>query len=342
MTPLSHHEIVTLVAPFAGLGRHVDLKASNRLERRLVFKSIDHPAASSVVGPLTEELVLESPEEGAFQLTRTLTSSEGLAASLSASGPDPGALLQRIERVPLSRHFTRTPDFTIAFSYRLAPGMAGTDDSRARVQPLLTKASATLEMVNVGFDFSPLNDRRVPLEIRPKEDAVSALPSDFLTLLGSPWDRIERDTKGWRGRLYVPKAEPARTAFGERNVTEMVIHLVNALEASPTEFHHRYLKQRRRVLMRGVLTMLGVLAAMAVSPLILVVAPDQPLLTTLASFWFPAVVFSLPFIASRVAFITPSWPRPLPATAWRPSSPETADDPGASRANPDDDVSPRP
>lgn len=318
MNPLSHHEIVRLVEPFAKQGRHVDLKASNRLERRLVFKSIDHPAGAIAPQALTERLVLEGHADGSFCLTRTLIDGRGLAATLSAAGRDPNSLLQRIDRVSPSRHFQDTSGVAIVLSYRLAPSILGSEGSASGDQPLLTKAMIVRDSVSAGLDFNPLNDRRVPLEIRTKDESVSTLPTDFLALLGPAWDRIERDFKGWRGRLYIPKAEPARTAFGERKVTEMAVHLADALALSPGQFHRRYLRARRQVLLRGVLTMLAVVVAMAIAPLLLTLAPNQPLVTTLASFWFPVVVFSLPIIASRRTFITPSWPRPLPATAWRP------------------------
>ena len=44
MQPLTHHEIMSLVAPFARSGRHVDLAASDRPQRRLAFKLVEHAA----------------------------------------------------------------------------------------------------------------------------------------------------------------------------------------------------------------------------------------------------------------------------------------------------------
>ncbi len=40
MQPLTHHEIIGIVEPFTRRGRHVDLSASNRLERCLVLKPV--------------------------------------------------------------------------------------------------------------------------------------------------------------------------------------------------------------------------------------------------------------------------------------------------------------
>ena len=97
--PLTHHEILELAAPFNRRGRHVDLPASDRLERRLLFKSVDHPAEGAC--PVTQEtLKLESLGTGTCRLTRTLTRCDSPPATLTAMGPDPGALLALMDSVP--------------------------------------------------------------------------------------------------------------------------------------------------------------------------------------------------------------------------------------------------
>ena len=40
--PLTHHEILRLIEPFTRRGRHVDLSATDRIERRIVFKPVVH------------------------------------------------------------------------------------------------------------------------------------------------------------------------------------------------------------------------------------------------------------------------------------------------------------
>jgi hypothetical protein len=39
--PLTHHQIIELVEPFSRQGLHIDLAASDRLQRRLRFRSIE-------------------------------------------------------------------------------------------------------------------------------------------------------------------------------------------------------------------------------------------------------------------------------------------------------------
>ena len=41
--PLTHHDILELAAPFSRRERHVDLAASDRMQRTLLFKPLEHP-----------------------------------------------------------------------------------------------------------------------------------------------------------------------------------------------------------------------------------------------------------------------------------------------------------
>ena len=90
LPPLTHHQILALVAPFSRSGRHVDLAASDRMARRVAFKAVAH-------GAITETLLLDNPSEGRFKLTRVLTVQGGLQARLTAEGSEPAALLARVD-----------------------------------------------------------------------------------------------------------------------------------------------------------------------------------------------------------------------------------------------------
>ena len=100
-TPLSHHDILALVEPFTRRGRHVDLPASDRLERRLRFKPVEHAGGTSGEPALLDTLQLDSFESGGFRLTRTLSRCDSLQATLQVSGPDPAALLAQVEGTEL-------------------------------------------------------------------------------------------------------------------------------------------------------------------------------------------------------------------------------------------------
>ena len=70
--PMSHHEILGLVEPYTRRGRHVDLAASDRLERRLAFQPVEHAGQVGETSALRENLVLENPWPGMHRLTRLL------------------------------------------------------------------------------------------------------------------------------------------------------------------------------------------------------------------------------------------------------------------------------
>ena len=88
LPPLTHHQILALVAPFSRSGRHVDLAASDRMARQVAFKPVAH-------GAITETPLLDNPSEGRFKLTRVLTVQGGLQARLTADGNEPADLLAR-------------------------------------------------------------------------------------------------------------------------------------------------------------------------------------------------------------------------------------------------------
>src|SRR5512145_905587 len=101
--PLTHHDILGLVAPFVRRGRHVDLPASDRMARRVAFRPVEHAAEASGRPPLVETLALEHPEPGWFELTRTLRLADGLQATLVTEGRTAAEVLERVEAVPLER-----------------------------------------------------------------------------------------------------------------------------------------------------------------------------------------------------------------------------------------------
>ena len=63
--PQTHHEILRLIEPFSRRGRHVDLTASNRIERHLVFRPIVHAGGMLACAGMREILELENPRVSA-------------------------------------------------------------------------------------------------------------------------------------------------------------------------------------------------------------------------------------------------------------------------------------
>ena len=86
MQPLTHHQILALVAPFSRAGWQVDLAASQRLERRLAFRPVQHPAADGAHPPLSETLWLHAPEGGHRIIADRIEAGTFLCAAAATGG----------------------------------------------------------------------------------------------------------------------------------------------------------------------------------------------------------------------------------------------------------------
>ena len=246
MNPLTHHEILELVAPFARRGRHVDLAATDRLRRRVVFKPLKHSAfqqpghwpESGDSLQLRETLTLEDLGSGAHRLTRILSPETGPDARLEAEGPDPGELLARIQDVPLQRQFHHAAGVTIALSFRLTSGSM-----------TLICGMAQVAGVNVKLDTSiPRGPAAISLTPAPGE--ALELPQDALAVLGGRWSRLRRSGEGWAGELQLSRREPHRSRDAEAAIDSAVVHIARLLKEPPHRFHDHWVAARWRVFLR--------------------------------------------------------------------------------------------
>jgi len=246
LNPLTHHEILELVAPFARRGRHVDLAATDRLQRRVVFKPLKHPALQHPAHQpesgdslqLRETLTLEDLGSGAYRLTRILSPDIGPDARLEAEGPDPGELLARIQDVPLQRQFHHAAGVTIALSFRLMSGAM-----------TLTCASALVAGLALKLDASiPRGPGAISLNPAPGDELD--LPQDALAVLGGRWSRLRRAGDGWEGELQLSRREPKRSRDAEAAIDSAVVHLARLLQEPPHRFHERWIVARWRVFLR--------------------------------------------------------------------------------------------
>jgi hypothetical protein len=313
MKPLSHHEILGWIEPFARRGWQADLAASDRAARRVTFRPVMHPAVEDAPA-LSERLELECQEDGEFRLVRLLTLAEGQVATLGAQGPDAGALLAAIESIPPARQVARGPGHLVTFDHELDPG-AGEPASRLR----FTRGVVQLD----GFELTVAlgsTQKGVPatVELRAVPSRSQEMPQDLLAVLGWRWTRLAVADESWRGELRLNGRGIERARVAERNLLQAVQHLASTFAESPAFFHERQLARRWRVtLRRGVplLVCLGLIAGAAAVPL-LQLAQDSsmrmllfnvpPLLTLL--------LFCLPEMP-RIEF--PPVPRRLPAASWR-------------------------
>jgi hypothetical protein len=339
--PLSHHEILGLVGPFARAGRHVDLAATQRQERKIAFRPLDLPAAPATVDApaadgapaLRETLVLESFGTGTFRLTRTLASlGDGLRATVQGLGPDPAVLLAQVLAVEPRSQFRRGPGWSLALSYELytarAPASgtgatAGSDPPAAAppavppAEAVLVRGEARVDGLVLKLSLSAVKGVAGELTLEPNGPARPELPQDLLAVLGWNWARLVETREGWRSKLRLRGDTLRRSAGAERALERAAAHLARTLAEPPARFHERWRSARWGVVLRRSLPVLTVISVM-VAALLLPRAEIQqrPGLVTLI-FHVPIALIALSFAVQEMAqFEIPPLPRRSTATSW--------------------------
>ena len=316
--PLSHHEILGLVAPFARRGRQVDLGASQRLERRLAFKPVDRQLDDGTA--VAETLQLDHPQPGHFVLIRSLRLVDGIAPGLTArlqtEGPDAEPLLNRIDAVAPQQQFDTGPGHALAFDH-----LVTTDPPVPRLkQAELRTGGLTLRLKMPGVHGFPAE---FTLEA-PNGQGV-ALPDDLLAVLGRPWSALTPERAGWRGTLSPRGAEPTRSRGTETRLAEAARHLARTFSEPPARYHDRLRRSRFRVLARRCLPLLslaGLVGAAAAVPY-LGLAED--------SAWRMLIFNSPPLLVAfglclkeMPRFEIPPWPRRAAGGQWGLAEKESA------------------
>ncbi|AOF82721.1 hypothetical protein BSY238_573 [Methyloversatilis sp. RAC08] len=323
--PLSHHDILALVEPFVRRGRPVDLPASDRLRRQLVFRPVSHGADSSGNAALVEVLQLDQPAADRYRLTRTLTHASGVAARLVAEGAPPGELLARVEAIDVQRQFRKIGRFVIGLSYRLGGGDGLWRDDTTVDAPVLTDADARGAGILLTMEVSSV--KGVPAELKLVEggEGTVELPDDLLAVLGRDWDCFRRslaDQGGWRGTVRLRGRGVARSADAERKLEQTVAHLDRTLSRSPDAFHADWRAARWGVFLRRtipVATCIGLILAAAAVPYFGI---SEDSVIHMLLFNSPPLLLVLFFSMREMPRIElPPRPRRLSAAAWRaPSS----------------------
>jgi len=346
MQPLTHHQIIGLVEPFTRRGRHVDLGASNRLERWLVFK----PATATLEVPglaeLRETLKLENPHDGWFRLTRSFLLANGLQASLSAEGADAGDLLQRVEAVAPQRVFSAGAGFVIALSFRLdAAGAAASTAAATEVKMVLTDAQAQVAGFKLVFRVPRTRGIPADVEISPAPGSTAVLPEDLLAVIGWDWAPLQAKKAAWHSKIRLRGGEPRRSRSAEAKLERTVRHLAAVLSQAPAAFHPQHAQARwGAALRRGIpsLTVIGMFIGFA--SLMLLPRNDLDEMTGLRILMFhvPTLLLAVAFSLQELPrFEIPPLPRPLKLPAWLsplPPAPAPAPSPAPAHAPPAESV----
>ncbi len=313
--PLSHHEILQLVAPYARRGLQVDLPASDRLGRRLRFRRIEHATDLPALAGLGETLQLESFGTGTCRLTRTLTTADGLQATLQVIGPDPALLLEQVRAVEPPQQFRCGPGYVIALSYELYPIAAGNGTAEA----VLIRGVARLDDgLTLTMSLSPVRGVAADVAIEPPTGTAPKWPEDLLAVLGWDWARLIVTREGWKTKLRLRGDKARRTARAVRALERAAAHLVRTLGEPPARFHERWIAARWVVFFRRalpVLTVLSIIGAVLLLPRVPIT--ERPGLVTVI-FHVPIALIALSFSLQELAqFEIPPVPRRSAATRWR-------------------------
>jgi hypothetical protein len=312
--PWTHHDLITLVEPFARRGRRLDMPASNRLERKLVFRTVAHAADPQ----LSDTLLLDTPVDGVFRLTRVLARPDGLQARLVAEGPAPAALLEAFDAVPAQRQFGAGPGYEVALGHRLLPSAAAGYRRPAPQELILSSAEIVLDGFRLRLQMTAVKGIPADVELRAVAGEPIDLPQDLLAVLGGHWSRLTTRPDGWTANLRLRGSGAERSADAESKLTAAAHHLAETLAEEPARFHPRWRAARwRAAARRGFPLAAIVLMCIAAAAVPLLDLQDDSVLRMLV-FQAPPLLLVLFFGLGEMPRIEiPPRPRRLTAPAWR-------------------------
>jgi hypothetical protein len=320
--PLTHHDILELAAPFSRGGRHVDLAASDRMERRLLFKPLDHPREGDC--PETREVLkLESLGTGTCRLTRTLTRREGPPATLTVMGQNAGELLALIDSVPPQTQFRDGPGYVIARSYSLESvkgdsAGAATANAGSTMQPIMIQGVAQIEGLTLTMGVPSTRRVAADIQITPVPGETLELPEDLLAVLGWDWARLIRNADGWRSKRRLRGGPLARTRTAEAALDKAALHLAKTLAAPATSFQEDWILARWGAFFRRaipVLTLLMLFLIIAALPHSVVTGNPS---LFVVGFHIPTALIALSFCLQELpTYEIPPVPRSARDPHWR-------------------------
>jgi len=323
LPPLSHHEILPLAEPFARRGRQVDLAASDRAERRLVFKPVEVSAASAGDAALQDTLSLDCRDTRRYVLTRTLSASGGLQATLQATGPSPAALLAQVEAIEPARQFRRGEGYAIARSYVLPT--AGELPAQGPPVPTLNRGVVQIDGLQLVLNLLDVRGAAGDLTLSTPPGEALALPEDLLAVLGWSWARLVPHPNGWTSRVRLRGRGLQRTAAAEAALDKAAMHLARVLAEPPALFHQRHRWARWGVVLRRGIPSLTAIALIVTSLLLPRLTGSELSGVWMALHYVPIAVLALSFTLQELArFEIPPLPRRSTAPRWRLPAPAKA------------------
>ena len=308
--PLSHHAILALVAPFSAAGWALDLPASDRAARRLVFRPVAH-AAGATHPALTETRELRDTPRG-WQLLRHLQPEPGVAlpaemtAEVVAEDGEPAELLAAAAAIAPGDLFTAEG---AALVLRCRPGHP----------PQLRAAQARVAGLRVACTVSGVKGYPMQLVLTRAEADARRLPDDLFEVLGGAWSRLVPLRTGWESSVMLRGQGAERSADARARLALSLAHLAGVLAAPPALFHQRFRARRWRIgLLRGGPLSLGVAVVAVAFAVRGTGGQAEAMLGALANL-VPPLLMALFFMRREMPRIElPRVPRRPPASSWQP------------------------
>ncbi len=306
--PLTHHDILALVAPFTRSGRHVDLPACDRVQRRVVFKPLAASTDVAALAGLQELLALEKIGATLYRLTRTLVLPSGLTARLEVDGTEPAELLRQVDAVAAAQHFQIGAGFEMARNYALYS---------VALAPVLTRAVVQLGEVTLTLTVSKVRNVSADVLLTAPPGQTLDIAHDLLAVLGWAWSPLTHTPQGWSGKFRLRGTTDQRTRRAEQGLQQAAAHLAQTLAGAPGDFHDQHLVARWRVVFRRAIPILTPLCMLVT----LLVTPRFPL-DDMPGAW--TLIYQLPTVLIAISFMTqdlprfeiPRWPRRASVTRW--------------------------
>lgn len=318
--PLTHHEILHLVAPFSRCGRHLDAAASDRRARRLVFlPAVPQELPSDASG--AREILELHAGSALHRLVRRLELAPGREARVETAGEDPGELWQRLQALPATVQYQRCGGGLALWHWQL-----GADGRRVLLGAQGWAGGLSLQLTVPRRAGEPGE-----LRIDCPDRSCFELPEDLLAVLAGHWSpRLRPVGEGWFASLRLPRREPRRSSLAAQRLVQAIHHLEQVLAAPPGRYHRSFRTARWRVSARRALPLLAALALLAA-----VLA--LPRLHLAADSAWRMLIFNAPPILLVLAFClrelprieVPPPPRPGNAGRWPAGAAEAAQPPEA-------------
>jgi hypothetical protein len=298
------------VAPFSAAGWALDLPASDRAARRLVFKPVAH-AAGATHPALTETRELRDTPRG-WQLLRHLQPEPGVAlpaemtAEVVAEDGEPAELLAAAAAIAPGDLFTAEGASLVL---RCRPGQP----------PQLRAAQAQVAGLRVACTVSGVKGYPMQLVLTRAEADGRRLPDDLFEVLGGAWSRLVPLRTGWESSVMLRGQGAERSADARARLALSLAHLAGVLAAPPALFHQRFRARRWRIgLLRGGPLSLGVAVVAVAFAVRGTGGQAEAMLGALANL-VPPLLMALFFMRREMPRIElPRVPRRPPASSWQP------------------------